>query len=297
MGGADPGEDNDPRPEADGYPGDGLTNYEEYRGFLVGGTSYRVEMVNGSEELVAHKNDRIHIRTDPRVKDVFIYNEYQDDISWVRGTQLKPHQIFDTNFLGGSGSMIVNYNHGRHHGGEQNGLWLTRDNTLEAKGMAVTIRDSDGPGVPRTMSRICINYDKLIRLGSDSYQSTVAHEICHGLNVWHHGQGDDHELSVDGYDVILNHQGGQASGDIECLMCYTNYTVGWCHGIWPNHHGHLTSHVYEKDGTVYLGEWLHSRKPKLCTSNTPTGLNDWAPGHTNPATRGNCMGQLRVKDW
>ena len=297
MGGADSGEDKDPRPEADGYPGDGLTNYEEYRGFLVGGTSYRVEMVGGKEDLVAHKNPRVHIRTDPRVKDVFIYNEYQDDISWVKGTKLKPHQLFDPNFLGGSGSLIVNYNHGRHHGGEQHGLWLTRDNTLKAMGMAVTKRASDGPGLPKTMSRITINYDKLIKRSSDSYKATVAHEICHGLNVWHHGQGDDHELSVDGYEVILNHQGGQASGDVECLMCYTNYAYGWCHGSWPSHHGHLTTTVYEKDGEVYTGAELHKQRPKLCTSNAPTGLNDWAPGHANPATKGDCMGQLRVKDW
>jgi hypothetical protein len=283
MNGAQPGEDHDYEPVGDGYLGDGLTNYEEYRGFIVGGSS----------PTSTPRYNKQHIRTDPRTKDVFIYNEYGDDISYLRATGLKPHQFFEPEMFGGTDRRIINFNHGRHHGGEQKGIWLTRDNTLDYLGIA----EGTGPGTPKTATRVAINYYKLIVDSPGSYQSTVAHELCHALNIWHHGRSEDHELSVDGFNVRLNHIGGVSSGDFDCIMCYSQFKHGWCHGEWPNHHGHLTAHIIEEDGLVVVGEWLTKPGTKLCTSNAPTGLNDWAPGHINPAKKGNCIGQLRVKDW
>jgi len=306
MGGTNAGQDNDDEPKAtDGHKGDGLTNYEEYRGFLVEGDAHKYKSWHtrifrkdqsfweGGPKWVGYRK---HVRTDPRVKDVFIYNQYKDDISDLKATKFKTHNLYNIDFFFDLETRVVNFNHGRHHGGEQHGLWLTRDNTLDSVGLTITTKLE--PGIPRDTIYVSINYEQLLlSVSSLEYKSTIAHEICHGLNVWHHGDGEKHMISVDGHEYRLDHQGGASSGEVECLMCYTNPYPGWCHGSWPNHHGHLTLTVVQKDGEVTGMAELHKQRVKLCTSKAPTGLNDWAPGHTNPAVRGNCMGQLKVKSW
>jgi hypothetical protein len=83
--------DEDPEPSGQANNGDGLTNYEEYRGFFVddgnGGTDYE--------------------RGDPRLKEIFVIDEGQllDIVTWKSATGIKAHwlnlnQVYGT--LGGS---------------------------------------------------------------------------------------------------------------------------------------------------------------------------------------------------
>ena len=58
--GLDPGSDDDAEPEGDGTKGDGLTAFEEYRGFMV--TGYRC----------GDPVDDLHVRTSPKAKNLFV---------------------------------------------------------------------------------------------------------------------------------------------------------------------------------------------------------------------------------
>jgi len=62
-------DDKDDQPEGKpGHNGDGLTRYEEYRGFKISGGPETTDGVGLPTELIKGK----HVRTDPRVKDLFV---------------------------------------------------------------------------------------------------------------------------------------------------------------------------------------------------------------------------------
>src|SRR4029077_2112311 len=60
----DPGSDDDKYPKGDGTPGDGLTLFEEYRGFMTASNFF--------ESACQDRGYDDHIRTDPAQKDLFV---------------------------------------------------------------------------------------------------------------------------------------------------------------------------------------------------------------------------------
>ena len=65
-----PGDDTETGPGSNGNPGDGLSAFEEYRGFLLG--------KGGVEKRGVHR------RTSPQKKDIFVYSEFIDlGIGWA----------------------------------------------------------------------------------------------------------------------------------------------------------------------------------------------------------------------
>ena len=82
--GLDSGIDDDAQPRGRGVAGDGLTAFEEYRGFLVSSG----DCLNGSVD--------DHVRTSPRVKDLFVHTPDPElemtlpHFAWSSGLEVHP---------------------------------------------------------------------------------------------------------------------------------------------------------------------------------------------------------------
>jgi hypothetical protein len=176
--------DEDAEPLGDRNNGDGLTTWEEYRGFLEDGK---------------------HIRTNPKKKDLFICDQIggrsKKGINLFASlTELDVHHNLTVDELNYTRIINRNRNEDAPHVVDQHGLLIEN----------FTYKDQDyigwatgrGPGTPKSTDRIIIAHnipDKVTRnIGNsigvtktyDYYAPTVAHELLHACNVWHHGQKD-----------------------------------------------------------------------------------------------------------
>jgi hypothetical protein len=303
--GANGKEDKDNKPVGDGHAGDGVTNYEEYRGFMIQGIrDVAVPLPMGGQMRIPIGAPRKHVRTSIKIKDVFIYDQDNIGVGYLNETQLNIHLLYDSELFNGTESRVINYNHGRNHGGIQHGLWLRNFDLPRAGllGRSCGIRPGIGNGTPKVKSHVCIDVAENTRPGSHptGLPCTIAHELCHGLNIWHHGSGGNHNCSGGGWiNFPSNPQRKVTSGDTACFMRYERYADAWCHVTGPAgaHHPHFYNILTENaDGSI-SERWADVPGTKLCSSARGTGLNDGGPGHRNDATKGDCKGQLRVKDW
>jgi hypothetical protein len=182
--------DEDETPSGNGYKGDGLSNYEEYRGFVEGGN---------------------HFRTDPKAKDVFFCDETAtasgqggDNSLATEGlalfealTELKVHSKLTKTEL--SEGRIVNRNHKEGpHKVDQHGVPIRRGPSGEdAEAMAATSSGAIGP--PKLTSYVKLPIGSRYRRESgwsansrtdhdiEDKVSTVAHELGHCVGMEHHG--------------------------------------------------------------------------------------------------------------
>ena len=206
--------DNDP--VGDGWWGDGLSVYEEYRGFMVS------------------KPKEEHRRTNPNKKDLFVDNK--DDLpieEFVRITGLAVHQISENQYGGinevefkalkniVNNHRFINFNSGIAHVTAQKGLYL-RNETIpnEVVGeelLGITPSEQDlkqkkvYPAPPNWNLAVRVDKAKISRLYNGpafdkKLAQIVAHELCHSVNVAHHGEK--------GQDP------GLFSGDKNCIMRY-----------------------------------------------------------------------------
>ena len=211
--------DTDDKPTGDKFHGDGLSLYEEYRGFMV------------KEE---------HRRTDPSKKDLFVNNDDGLPVeSFIKATTIPVHQInstqyssldqkyFDKNLKKTKHNRrFINFNHSIAHVTNQKGLWLTDETINDRDGHIIlgetpSETDEDGdnitPAPPNWNLAVRVDQAKIIiecnkdpndaLVLNTKLPQVVAHELCHALNVYHHGEVSD---------------GGLASGDINCIMRYDN---------------------------------------------------------------------------
>jgi hypothetical protein len=146
---------------------------------------------------------------------------------------------------------------------------------------------------------------------AEAIASTVAHEIAHGLGVAHHG-GASYGSSYaqvtpemrawkvydrDGRELVdrpfainggVGNVGSDASGDVNCIMCYNNI-YNWC---------------YQDGVRSFFGAPFVAQGSILCTLGKGTGPNapraapggGQLPGVFGDATKGACLAQVRVKD-
>jgi hypothetical protein len=182
--------DDDETPPGNGYKGDGLTNYEEYRGFVEDGN---------------------HFRTDPRIKNVFFCDETAtatgqggDNSLATEGialfeavTKLKVHAKLTKTEL--SEGRIVNRNHKEGpHKVDQHGVPIRRGPAGEdAEAMAATSSGAIGP--PKLTAFVKLPIGTRYRRESgwsansrtdhdiEDKVSTVAHELGHTVGMEHHG--------------------------------------------------------------------------------------------------------------
>lgn len=266
--------DEDFIPEGDGNRGDGLTLYEEYRGFMTRGNK--------------------HVRSDPARKTLFIYNKVPHGKAGIDLFKAQSRiEVFELDKEQQMNpSRVINYNNHHAHKTDQHGLKMN-EALLETGTTGMTQL-----GPPKKVDAVQIQKDYEKVYGNDK-AVTIAHELGHAVRMQHHGDGN-YDCADRGYCVneferrreeecsyvpscvrkyrgaltfYIAVQGGENSGDENCIMRYNEahyYEKGW---------ENKTFHLYGRD-----------RKPtQFCSSK---GTNE----KTGQATRGNCMGQICVSD-
>ena len=296
--GAAPNLDTDPKPTAN-TNGDGLTNYEEYRGFVIGGKRDVSVRFMGRSLTLPMGNDKSHIRTNVKKKDVFIYDEDFMGTGLLGVTNLDIHVLYLEELFNTTRSREINFNHGRHHGGTQHGLWLREFTRAGLYGMSCAVSMAEPNGPPRVKTHVCINKRLCTRRKEPANRlaGVIAHELCHGLNIWHHGEGRNHNCTDGTWNLSANRVNGVQSGDTTCIMRYDRYALSWCHNT-PHHVHHYVTITPLPGGRGRLA-WLDNPGTTLCSTTNGTGLNSAGAGHINNANagRGNCRSHLKVKDW
>jgi hypothetical protein len=291
-------------PLGDGNRGDGLTLYEEYRGFIENGK---------------------HIEGNPERKDYFIRNRaggtYDVGITIFKlESELEVHSDFTESEF--PASRIINVNHGDGaHRVDQHGVIIIPGPADQTYGQVVTPNGRNGP--PGHIEYVSV---PTILPGAPTeavayLQATMAHELFHACNVWHHGEDDrdviwrnhpsgtgyiesergasterevrilyedgqpyTRQLPAKGVAMVLGVAGGQHSGHDECLMRYDNAA-----GYRADNDPSLRYKVRENSGL------------QICATKVGTGVNhfardpqarykDAAPG------RGDCQHQILVND-
>jgi hypothetical protein len=318
-------DDSESKPEGNGFNGDGLTLYEEYRGFREGGK---------------------WTTCNPKRKELMLVNEMRGEPHTWKGigiyeaaTKIKVHKYFHAQET--NETHVINFNHtARAHVVDQHALYIDPGKTLAEGEHAARVRHVGPPGLAVDVS-MPPDWKKWLKSGGrwqPDYAITIAHEMTHAASVSHHGNTDrknliwyvdagpplrwcegnghfdaaDHQWVVDAVgapvilkrengtlieakfahqfipDVWLANPGGQHSGDNECVMKY-NCATGYPSGGEPN-----TRYV---TGDEYAGV-------VLCTAPAGTGVNDPSRslpvGHPQsrqgPAELGDCTHQLCIND-
>ena len=315
-------DDSETDPAGDDHPGDGLTLYEEYRGFMENGE---------------------HIFGDPKKKDLFICNKigamadlgisiFESISGLAVHSKLKPEGRGDPGEL--DTSRIINLNRTKMaHVVSQHGIFIE-------KGDAGFISEAEGTegyetinGPPKTCKKVKIGMG-LLGSAYSAYRraSTVAHELLHCCSLWHHGETDpqtrkfqtkadasgvkriyifdmdaagnavepgtpiilyketggavdpDEPVALAGFKRWVGSKQGQHSGDTECVMRYQ------------------TARVYVNNAGRYVGfEDKEVFGLSICTDGQGTGVNE--PGRKPEprygdatAGKGNCTKQICVND-
>ncbi len=174
--------DEDAEPLGDRNNGDGLTTWEEYRGFLEDGK---------------------HIRTNPKKKDLFICDQIGGRSKrginrFAALTKLDVHHNLTVDEL--DYTRIINRNRSKDapHVVDQHGLLIEGFDRTDEWFIGMTW---GGPGTPKSISRITLDNNianKITKtIGEDAtktyeyFTPIVAHELLHACNVWHHGERDE----------------------------------------------------------------------------------------------------------
>ncbi len=315
-------DDDETLPEGDGHAGDGLTLYEEYRGFMENGK---------------------HIFGDPKKKDLFICNKLgpvaELGISLFETISgLAVHSKLKPGGSDGAGeldeSRIINRNYtNMAHVVDQHGVFIEKGDeglTSEAEGEK-GYENINGP--PKTCKKVKIGLGLLgEKYSVHKRASIIAHELLHCCSVSHHGEIDmgerkfqtktdragvkrihifyvdadgnadgpgapvnlymepkgeakpDQPLLLKGINLWIGQKKGQHSGDTDCVMRYK------CACCYINN---SFKYVYFADEEK-LGL-------NLCTGSQGTGVNEPGrlpePRYGNAtAGKGDCTRQICVND-
>ena len=288
--------DDETDPPGDGSPGDGLTLYEEYRGFMIDGQ---------------------HAEGNPKKKDFFILNRagafylsgfrlFQNLSGLQVHYQLKGAEISD--------GRVINFNYSAGpHKVDQHGVILVpiaaNSGYAEAQG---------GPGTPKSIVQVVA--PRILPDASSNWisylSSTMAHELFHASNVYHHGEGDS-TYGPFRFDSATNtslYRGGPVkvlseSGEAFPLpVDADSYFVLGVEG--DTHAGDDTCVMRYDDARGYQSKadsrtiYLVDAEPAgfaLCTQALGTGIN--ASGRSPQSRygdssqgRGNCRAQILVND-
>jgi hypothetical protein len=160
--------------------GDGLTLYEEYRGFM--------------------ENNK-HQYADPTRKDFFILDLIgtRHSIAGIAmfqaATELAVHKDFQKSEFKSADDLVLNFNHGQGpHEVDQHGITLVGVSNPGFKGVAkLKQRSNQKAGPPGKYKWIEVDSNlapDTSKKAATYYASIVAHELGHTVGLPHHGDGD-----------------------------------------------------------------------------------------------------------
>lgn len=192
-------EETEPKGQA-GCKGDGLTLYEEYRGFYTDDKSWE------------ETDDEGHFFGDPKRKEVFVIDKTGSaqtlaGIKMYRdATHLHVH-LLDQKHM--AGDRIINPNGGTKGHIKQHGISLEFDKKLNG---ALGEAGATKVGTPKISGRV-----KLLPLGDSAWRdvvkangngnvakeftSVVAHEMGHGSHIEHHGDTDEQTVKWEAWMI------------------------------------------------------------------------------------------------
>lgn len=282
--------DDDKLPSGNGVDGDGLSVYEEYRGFKCAG---------------------VHTRTAPFYKDLFIHDPGNLGCGLFRASGITVHFVRAGEFSeeeGAENKYVINCNRAYATLGQQH-LLFVRNHTFANGSMG----KAEGPniGPPKETSFVSVDVAKCRARGPDRLASTLAHELGHGCNLWHHGDANYNARDLMFYGTdnawhdapggagdsgrVVAAGGAQCSGVENCIMRYMRanfYAKAGGPWAWRE----------TPEGDLIQGE-LYPAGPfartLFCTDPKGTGINDAGyPGGSvaGNAIRGNCLHQFQVND-
>lgn len=172
---------------------------------------------------------------------MFIRNRGQLPVTWFTESNMVLHLIGPNEYWIGDSSAqnpaVINFNtSGFGHNGYQHVLRLINKN-LTSRGnglLGQTGCMTCSPGPPGSIQGGWVRVDAAACLaskwGPEELLSTVAHELAHGCNVFHHGNPSYFASCIrtageaaPGYDTAVDsvsYQGDANSGDHNCIMRY-----------------------------------------------------------------------------
>lgn len=160
--------DDETGPEGNHHDGDGLTLYEEYRGFAVKGQ---------------------HFSSNPLRKDLFICDNTDAKVAgpgiklFEKASQINVHEVNYKEI--GSSSRIINANHAQApHAVDQHGL-LIEDGPKGASPQQVPVSNDAPFGSPKHTLFVQLPVGPKYKSGDPLVD--VAHEIGHAVGLQHHG--------------------------------------------------------------------------------------------------------------
>ena len=277
----DPDADDDAEPKGD-HTGDGLTNFEEYRGIYAKGK---------------------HRRLPPDYKTVCVYDyagcfgpalDESADRYWkqrIRLIALAGDEFYQD---------TINCRDTAHKKGDQYIVVLMSLDQVPGYNMDTAAGRASHVGPPtRERNTVMIATTPmeawfLHGLAQEDWSGTlldnladlVSHEIGHNINMPHHGDTEGYR-TVNGVEAWVALLGGQHSGDTDCIMRYRNAKYFLRATSLPR---------------TVLGDWLSpgrmlSFKPKcerdhFCTAAQGTSIcRDASEG------RGNCLSRIKIRSW
>lgn len=286
--------------------GDGLTAYEEYRGVFSAGQFRRLDPTK----------KELGVRISKSLESNF--NPGLDLFSNASGVALI--KLYD-NELGSD--RIINKNRGVNHGIIQHAL-LLENAKLDTGIVGRNEPETENGKTPKQSVRTVVDLNQIAELYAaqeaevakkgeampytleDEVANTIAHELAHGVFVTHHGpnsvviprtaernhkppyklydsRGNEMEIPKEGKAMknVGDNQGNESSGDLNCIIAYTS-RYQW---------------YFEQDPDrtlVYRAVPLLAPGKIFCISGDPTGIN--INGFFGPSHKGNCLGQIRIKD-
>lgn len=173
--------------------GDGFSNYEEYRGFVVEG---------------------VWRSTDPTWKELFVHDAAAVGTGYFTTSGVVPYLIAENEF---DSQRVVNFNRRTGTAGPQKGLKMV-DARLRT-GLMGEVTPRVAP--PNGIEEVRIDKLQLGPHGQHGLASIIAHELGHAVAIEHHGPGAEEGTCGDpAAKALVATWGGAHSGDRQCVMNY-----------------------------------------------------------------------------
>ena len=306
-------DDLDPMADDDAYrefgptpnAGDGLTAIEEYRGVYVN-----------------HSGAPEHRRLMTSVRDLFVYDytgALDTDLRVVSRAMLEQDIfLWRIDELGQFNDVINFSSRAPQKTGDQHILVTMENPTTPADvgwrrfydDWAFWSGRASSVGPPTSRHHTVLLQHNLISRGlTDSRAGTVAHEIGHQLNVWHHGDTGGWVTDPStGTMQMVAVPGGQHSGAHNCFMRYLRATL-FCDGSDASACASDSSYVPYACGSsgtassvlaIALGgdDPCAAVRETFCRTPSGSGINadgGWS-GDASPG-RGNCADQITIRSY